>query len=189
MKILGIDPSLNSTGICLVEDGKAPKYFLIVSTNKYKSKKTQDFISGFKHKRLSVFLYNTQEPLTNSYSDKETAKTYNIISIKNALQNIIKKCKPDAAIMEGVSYGSSGAVADLAGLNYLFRSILYDCSVPLTVVSPNENKKNATGNGAANKEEMIYAWHQCDVIYKDIDKCIKTDDLADAYFLANFNNK
>ena len=44
-------------------------------------------------------------------------------------------------------------------------------------------KKRATGNGGADKDEMVWAWRQCDPKIKDVTD-IKVDDLADAFFLS-----
>lgn len=188
MKVLGIDPSLNSTGICLIDtEKKLPKYWIVTNDNKYKSAKMIEYITKeFRHKRLDICFWQHTDTTSKKYSDIEQTKTHNILNLKNIIASIIKKVKPDYVYMEGVSYASAGRVADLAGLNYLIRDICRDCQ--LHIISPNENKKIATGNGSADKEEMIFAWQKCDNLYKDIDKRIKTDDLADAYFLANIYN-
>ena len=190
MNIIGVDPSIDSTGICCLKDGEDPIYYLIVSSNKYKSKKMQEFIKTFDHDRLHIRFYHrcdvswTPYTLTD-YSLKEYLKTTDFNVICNHLKDIIQETSSELAFIEGISYGSAGHVVDLAGLNYLMRKTVISCNVMECIIAPTENKKIATGNGAAKKEEMIYAWHACDDIWKDIDKRIKTDDLADAYFLAH----
>lgn len=134
--------------------------------------------SGYKSK------YN-KKPDSSDYVAKEMAKTINIYAITSCIRDIIKSAKPDVICMEGISYGSVGSASliDLAGLNYSIRIGAMDKNVDIEIVSPTDLKKRATGNGGAEKEEMVWAWHQCDSKIKDI-KDIKVDDLADAFFLS-----
>ena len=66
--------------------------------------------------------------------------------------------------MEGVSYGStgSGALVDLAGLNFAIRLVLLQMNINLTIVAPTELKKFAVANGGASKEQMVDAWLRID---------------------------
>lgn len=196
MTVIGIDPSINSTGICVLKDNEEPIYYIIASSDKYKSKKSQEFIEDFNHPRIKIFLYKKEKHVDNTdkyanYAQKEWTKSYNMFCIENILKSIISKHCPDKALMEGISYGSVGsqALADLAGLNYILRKSLFDCKVPVTIIAPTEVKKAAIGNGGATKEAMVHAWKKCDPsIYKDIsDTPIVVDDIADAYFIAKMN--
>ena len=54
----------------------------------------------------------------------------------------------------------------------------------MVIVSPTSLKTRATGNGGAEKKEMIWAWKQCDKNIANVTE-IKIDDLADAFFLSN----
>ena len=87
--------------------------------------------------------------------------------------------------MEGISYGSAGSASlvDLAGLNYCIRMTAIRRGIPFHIVSPMSLKKEATGNGGADKDEMVWAWKQCDSNISKITE-IKIDDLADAFFLS-----
>lgn len=189
-KIIGIDPSINSTGVCVISlnnTKKNTKYYLIQPDNYLSKKKTESFESITK-KYLIRYTY-TKLSNEGSYSQKEYNKSLNILSIINNLKVILKKEKPSHAYMEGVSYGSIGSAAlvDLSGLNFCIRCLLDSLKIPFTIVSPTELKKFTTGNGAAQKDEMIYCWLNCDskmTIYSDF----KIDDCADAYFLASYNN-
>lgn len=90
--------------------------------------------------------------------------------------------------MEGISYGSAGAgqVADLAGLNYMIRSIFLKYNLKFTIIPPTSLKNFAVGNGAATKDVMIASWKKIDKNIEKIDS-IKIDDLADAFFLAHYD--
>ena len=65
----------------------------------------------------------------------------------------------------------------------MVRYMLTSLGIPFTIISPTSNKKNATGNGNADKDMMIDAWRRLDHSISDIQD-IKIDDLADAFFLS-----
>ena len=178
--IIGIDPSLNSTGIC-INNSKNNIYYIIPS-------KMTKKMSNFKHKRVHFLPYEKQDIKGLEYKDKEYAKTNNVYNICQNIKTVIKKHKPSMVIMEGVSYGSTGSAAlvDLSGLQFAIRMILIDMKVPFVIASPTSVKKFAVANGQAEKDIMIDAWKRLDKEMNDITE-IKIDDLADAYFLAHYN--
>ena len=188
MKIIGIDPSINSTGICVNVDNKKYKYHIITNTQSL-TKKALNNIPNINDIKYHVF---NKEHNDMSYDTKEQCKIYNISQIVSFISKILKSEKPDAAYMEGISYGSgnSSALADLAGLNYMIRYTLYTYFNDINkihIISPKELKSKASGNGNANKAEMTYLWLKCDpkmAKYNDL----KLDDLADAYFLSKLMN-
>ena len=90
-------------------------------------------------------------------------------------------------MQEGISYGSSirtKSIFDLAGLNYLLRNIFIhyrDCV--FTIATPANIKKFATGKGNAKKQQIIEAFLSQ---YNKLKQIPKVDDIADAYFMAQF---
>lgn len=190
MIYIGIDPSLNSTGICINVDGNC-KYYIITSKM---TKKMKDF----KNEYIQYLPYEKEDTnkKLNEYADVEFNKAHNIYNICVSVKQVIKanvewyagdninNCE---VFMEGVSYGSLGSAAlvDLSGLNFAIRNVLIELGVKFTIVSPSQNKKFATGLGNADKEHMIFSWLMIEKHLKDI-KDIKIDDLADAYFLSNY---
>lgn len=65
---------------------------------------------------------------------------------------------PDLAVVEGPSYGSSGAGTwDRAGLWWLVIDRLFNEAVPVAVVPPAVLKRYATGKGTATKPDMRVA--------------------------------
>ena len=194
MKILSVDPSINSTGICVREGMLKPRYYIIASSDKYKTKKDRAFLLTFHHDRLTILGYDKSKesdvPAESLYNKKEHNKTDNILSIRDRFIEVMEKERPDVVVIEGISYGSTGssALADLAALNYMFRTVISDFDTDFIIVSPTGNKKAAVGNGNATKEEMIFAWRQCDSLADELaDTPIVTDDIADAYFLSCIN--
>lgn len=212
MKIIGLDLSINSTGVCVYNDGKsqlkggdkAPtnKYYIIAADKSLKVSQRNfiEFLSTlnpiesknaqYKEARicLQYMIYQKEASgVSAMYQQKEMEKSDNIYQIVHRIELIIKKEKPDYVVIEGIAYGSanSKALADLAGLNHAVRYMLNLRGIPFVMITPKSNKKQATGNGAAKKDEMLYAWLACDNRLDSIKDDLKLDDLADAYFLAH----
>lgn len=190
-KTLGIDQSFNCTGVCLhtVEtkySGEKEReihsyqYWLIPSSKVYTKK-----MAKFANPWITIEPY--EKMIGEDYVGKEVAKTMNICTICSIIESIIQIEKPNSIVMEGISYGSRGSAAlvDLAGLNYCIRMIAIRRGLNVVIVSPTTLKHIATGNGGAEKEEMVWAWKQCDKNIADIND-IKIDDLADAFFLSKY---
>ncbi len=181
MTSIGLDLSINSTGICVYNcENKNTEYHIIGSKFTKKTiDSSQNIISLTKYTKMDI---DKQSP----YHIKESTKTINIYNIANEIEKIVKTYHPQVATIEGVSFQSSGSVVDLAGLNYVVRKILMDNKIKTFIVSPTQNKKFATGNGQAEKDVMISAWQKSDPKVLSIPNYIKIDDLADAYFLARY---
>ena len=190
-KVLGVDQSLNCTGVCLHtikttygknynEEKHEYKYWMIPS------KPTKKMLA-FKHPCLIIEPYNRKTG--TDYISKEIAKSFNIYDICDILSTIIVTEKPDALCIEGIAYGNTGSASlvDLAGLNYCIRMLSIRYGLELMIASPTSLKKMATGNGGATKDEMVWAWKKCDYNIKDIND-IKVDDLADAFFLSKYDD-
>jgi Holliday junction resolvasome RuvABC endonuclease subunit len=178
--IIGIDPSINSTGICVKSD-KGIKYYLITSKSTKKMKE-------FKNPHIVLFNYEKISTKDMDYAEKEYYKSNNIYKICDLVDKIISINRPEKIYMEGISYGSvSGAsLADLSGLNFALRNIFIANKIPFEIISPTSVKKFATANGNAEKELMIDAWRRLDNNIRNITE-IKIDDLADSYFIAHYS--
>ena len=177
---IGIDLSLNSTGIAVDHNGKYMDYYLIVPKMTKKLKQLT---------KITVLNYGkTEITKSDSYQERENKKFKNIHNIAECIDYILTFYKDEDchAYIEGISYGSSStkALADLAGLNYCVRNVLYNNDIDFTIVSPMSNKKFACGIGNADKSVMIESWLQCDKNMRSVVEGIKCDDLADAYFLS-----
>ena len=177
MIVMGIDPSITCTGIC-ISDGHKHIYNIITSKNTKK-------LRNFAHNRVHITIYNKLETKGLSNEMRETSKTDNIYNIICAINALIDAHHPDLVVMEGVAFNATGTVADLAGLNYIIRYILKTRNIPFIIATPTTIKKFAVGNGGADKDLMVYAWEQLEPDLKDI-KEIKVDDIADAFFMAQY---
>lgn len=183
---IGIDPSINCTGVCVTMNNEN-HYYLIPS----KMTKKMD---GFKHDYICILPYRKYTTKAGEYSEKEKYKTANIENICYRIKRIIEFIKEQhnddiIVFMEGVSYGSVGSAAlvDLSGLNFAIRITLLNMKIPFEIISPTSVKKFAVANGQAEKDIMIDAWKRLDKNISNISS-IKIDDLADSYFLAHYEN-
>lgn len=184
MTVVGLDLSINSTGICVYDTDTRQSVYYIVG-----SKFTKKALN-YQHNRLILIPYEkTTVDSKLEYSVKERLKTYNIYNIVSAIKQVLLSYDVDAVAIEGISFGSTGSAAliDLSGLNYMVRMACMESNIPYVfIVSPTQNKKFASGNGSAEKDVMISAWNKMDKTMADIADYVKVDDIADAYFLARY---
>ena len=189
---IGIDPSINSTGICIHEVNTNHNIYYIVSSKP--TKKTIEYCNS--SKEINLCLYKKLETKgVEEYYMKEKIKSKNIHNIVNIIEDIICNFFSlntyilDYIVMEGVSYGSvkGAALVDLAFLNSAIREMLYRKNYLFYIVAPTEVKKYAVGNGAAEKDTMIMSWKKIDKNISNLPDWFKCDDIADAFFMAYYN--
>ena len=184
MVTIGLDLSINSTGVCIYNTSRLQSFYYIISP-----KFTKKAISCHNaHLALMTYKKTTVDPKLD-YSVKEELKTYNIYNIVKSIKLILDSWRPDVVTIEGVSFGSTGSAAliDLSGLNYMVRMACIEAEVPnVFIVSPTQNKKFATGNGSAEKDVMISAWQKLEKHMIGVEQYVKVDDIADAYFMARY---
>ena len=190
---VGIDPSINSTGISINiwEDGTLfTEVFYIIKGNKLtrKEQKVKEDAD------LASIVYETYEKIDiktaeNSH-ELELIKTKNLLHIVDIISHIINKyskhCDEIYVGMEGLSYGSSSrtrSIYELAGLNYLIRNKLMTSHMcKLYILPPTEVKKFATGIGNCSKDAVINVFSS---IFPHLLKIPKIDDIADSWFICN----
>lgn len=175
MDILGIDPSLSSTGIYYTG---TKEYWLICS--KPTKKLLRSKING-----VHVVPYEYSPQTNLSGPERELMKAMNVYRITNEIRKIIEKTHPDHVVLEAVAFNAGGTIDSLAGLNYAIRSILIEHKIPFTVLSPTTVKKYFVGNGGAKKDLMIRSWSLVESRSTDILSINKGDDLADAFAMAH----
>lgn len=182
MIYIGIDPSINSTGLTVIDGDN--EYFYIIKPNKLTKAEEScqhDFIN------LNYILYQ-KNPIDKNekYWRKEQIKLTNFLNIVKKIKEIINSFDGiKKVVMEGVAYGSkSNNLVDLAGLNYLLREALTDTD--LYICAPSEVKKFASGNGNCNKQTMIDLFTG---IYPEFAALPKVDDISDSFFMAKLSQK
>ena len=130
MLIIGIDPSLTSTGIVVLRGNKV---------------------------ELAVTTKNKPELGT---IDRVRLIYERIVCVAESLTDGEKWQAPDLIVIEGFSYGSKGrSVFDIAYLGWRIREELErlrtEDNIPWLEVPPSQLKKFATGQGNANKEIIL----------------------------------
>lgn len=192
---IGIDPSLNSTGLCFLYydgDEKLKEYFAITKPNKL-TKKEKEFDDKYLFFDYWVYDKDDLKDIEDNIT-KELIKTNNYIRNADKIIEIIKQNtnQNDTVyiVQEAISYGSSmrtKSVFDLAGLNYILRYILiylksryYNYDTKIAFIPPTQIKKFATGSGNCSKDTIINAFK---IIYPNFD-LPKIDDICDAYYMA-----
>lgn len=194
---VGIDPSINSTGITIARyenNVEVEIKFYIIKNGKLAKRESvaNDSIDNFEY-----IIYNKID-LTQFKDDNhvfEYYKTKNMVEVVNTIYDLIlNEVKKYSAIVnvviEGISYGSSirtKSIFDLAGLNYMIRYKLITGDIQhlnLSIATPSNIKKYATGKGNANKESIMTIFKY---IFPEMQNIPKLDDIADSYFMAMFS--
>lgn len=204
---IGIDPSINSTGIVIRLCDKSlrekwSKYYILKGdtheitkkTNRPKSPLSKAELEAQKrYDNFNYILYDKIPIEAKATSiENEHAKTASFISLIDRLiklvslewQNAAAPAAPNTyVVIEGISYGSTiktSSVFDLAGLNYMIRTAMMKFGSNLIIAPPSHVKKFATGLGNANKDLMIETFKS---IHPEFD-IPKIDDIADAFFMS-----
>lgn len=125
MRVLGIDPSLRSTGVAVVEtDCKSGKMFTLLS---------YDCLKMSTSLKVSDCLYRISE----------------------SVLSIIEKFKPDSASLESGFYAKNAKIAMLLGATRgVVIACCAKCDVPVYEYSPRRIKQAVVGFGAANKQQV-----------------------------------
>ena len=191
---IGIDPSINSTGMTIRTDTGFCRFFIIKGDKLTKKEKNAQSNNS---EIFEYCLYQKENVKdTNNAHERELAKAHNLSTIADTIYNIIEELLQQfrktstidsvTICMEGISYGSihSAAVMDLAGLNYLIRDRLHHHTVvgTLLVTPPAEVKRLYTGSGNANKQLMISTFKGS---FPDFD-LPKIDDVCDSEGMAKY---
>lgn len=189
---IGIDPSINSTGITIKNSDGSCNFFIVKGGRLTKKEKEASlkYVDIFKY-----ILYDKKEVKeTEDRYEFELAKAHNLSCIADTILSLINdiiynmnkesKVESISICMEGISYGSikSAAIMDLAGLNYLIRDRLKEKFDNFFICPPAEIKKFYTGSGNSNKDLMIKAFRGT---FPDLN-LPKIDDLVDSYAMASF---
>ena len=160
-KIIGLDLSINSTGIYT----STGEYYIVTSKLTKEMSKCVD---------VNIIDYEKTDDINK-----------NLERIADIIMYIIMKIKPKLVVIEDVAMGAtfSRSLIDLTGLNYWVRALLTQNGVKFITVPPTRWKKELIGNGQATKDLIIDAWKK---ITKNNINLKKTDDIADAYFLCKY---
>ncbi|OIN81646.1 crossover junction endodeoxyribonuclease RuvC [Mycobacterium malmoense] len=152
--VVGIDPSLTSTGIAALSDGRP------------------------------VLLRSIGHGSRNgtSYAHRSDRIVSQARAVLAAIETGIRTQQPDLAVIEGPAYAHANAYThDCAGLWWGLYSGLRARKIPISVIAPTTRAKWATGTGRADKRAVLDAVR---TTWKPWAKLITNDDIADALTLA-----
>lgn len=175
---IGLDLSINSTGVCICEDTKDPVYYFIIPDKLSKKQK-----AASQHKRINFITYDKIKGNDDHNINHITSKIMEII--KGLLNDDIK------VVIEDVALAAKGAsIITLTLLNGWMRCLLAQNGIDYITVPPTQWKKVMLGNGSADKELIVYCWSAIDnsacVALMNNGIVAKHIDIADAYFLAKY---
>jgi crossover junction endodeoxyribonuclease RuvC len=127
-RIAGIDQSLNSTGVVII-DVSSGDIILAESIELNKGKKTPKLFGAAR-----------------------------LIHIRDEVKRFLSLGQADFVVLEGYSFGSRGSsIFDLGEIGGAIRVLAHDLGLPFETVPPKTLKKYIAGNGNASKEEMAEA--------------------------------
>jgi len=117
--------------------------------------------------------------------DKPVNELIRIRKIVEEIELIISDNIPDIAVIEGMAYmaRNTSALVQLAALNYMTRSLLFDYKIPFTIVVPTTLKKFVTGKGNSKKDVMLIE------TYKRYGVTLLNDNENDAFGLAKIGEE
>lgn len=173
MIVIGIDPSITSTGIVVLRNGEIERALTT------KNKPELGVIERVR--RIYEQINNVIENLATCSSAAYFAANY--LESPPLSPKKIQWEPPSLIVIEGFSYGSKGrGVFDIAYLGYRIREELEryrtEDDIPWLEVSPSQLKQFATGKGNANKEIVLQQ------VYKRWGVELTDNNQADAYVLA-----
>lgn len=152
---IGIDFSINSTAMC-IKKGESIHFFSFVPNYKpgYSAFKAHELLEP----DLTIISYKKDNTIKDPIRDQEI-KLENANRLSQVIIEEIKKLKthPTEIRIEGFSYASKGnSFIDLIMFNsFLKLKIIQEWGMIIKVIPPKTLKKAYTGNGNANKVDMI----------------------------------
>lgn len=163
---LGLDLSLVGTGIVALDEQRVLLAALLATEPMPKAVRDREPGVRVKRDGSKVFRGSSREE--------------RIEFIRRRVASAIRKFEPGVVCIEGYSFASKGSsMTDLAELRGVILNVVHRAGLETDhIIAPPTLKKLATGNGGADKSEMIAA---AQAMWP---KCPDDDNIADAYHLA-----
>lgn len=188
---LGIDPSINSTGLTLLHVNRGD---VIAVANIITPYVYTDINSN-------IYVYDKVAETKAEVSTKEHYKMLNFVKICNAAEDLIKCMQADLMIssiqvfaIEGISMNAqfkraSSNVYDLSALNYAIRAKVFSLTNCKAIyIPPRSLKLKTIGDGSASKQAMYEKFCKDtnqEIVFSNVQKDKPhLVDLADSYAAA-----
>lgn len=174
MNILGLDLSINGSGVCLLQCDD--------QTLKVTNTKFLGFTKVKKNETHSEYLNICL--LDKSYADIPYHHRGEIII--NAIEKYIDLSVVDVFAVEDYAYGATGAVFNIAEVCGAIKEKLYVRNIPYKKYPPSSIKQFATGKGGVDKLEMGIAFNKLNITISESLKDFESpkSDLVDAFWIA-----
>ena len=176
VKVLGVDASLNKTGLVELTDGVMTNYWFMTNDKSLYKK------IGPEH---SLF-YGVDDKDV----DRQKSAILRLVAIERLFKNFLENHTYDFIGMEDYALGMSRGAHQLGEVGGVFRILLYMNGVPFRLHDPNTIKMFTTDNGNADKIKMKAAIKKNYGIVFNFDKLTDkqndavSEDLADAFAIA-----
>ena len=181
---VGIDSSVHSTGLAIrSEDNTFSKFYVITS------------LATEHSATVSQVVYEHLNTNTKKYTDDDLNKIKNGMKLGSKIVEIIERNRRlteaeevhiamEGSVMSFGFKGSKSRVNDLVAYNSCikYKILTYQNKNSFNIFAPKQVKKLYTGNGNANKQNIIDKFKQTFPEY-DFSKG-KNDDVCDAYALS-----
>lgn len=171
----GIDFSITSPSVCILEDGELKELHFFRHSDKQKKLLLMSF---------PVPLVVHEYPQWNHQYERFELLTEAVVAI-------VQDCSEIS--IEGYAYGATGMVFDIAECTGLFKYKMWGRNNECKVLTPSAIKKQATGKGNAKKIDMYKAFVDTTgldlaqifgLTVKEKNVPSPLSDIADAYWVA-----
>jgi Holliday junction resolvasome RuvABC endonuclease subunit len=159
IRVLGIDASLNKTGLVELTDGEMTNYWYATNNHSLFKKIGVDHALSFEIDTKDV--------------DHQKSAILRLIAIEKLFTTFFKEHTYDYIGMEDYALGMSRGSHQLGEVGGLIRMILYKNGVPFRLQDPNTIKQFTTNHGNADKVLMKKA------VASDFNVVFKFDNLTD----------
>lgn len=176
--VVGIDQSASGSAAVALVDGTLGPFLYFADTKKSAKEKGREACGEFE----------VWEPVVPKNLDDEVGKTRRLRAIREALSSFLRRTNPTHVAFEGYSMTRAPVASRILGeVGGVLRLLVSDLGFPFRVYPIEAVKTFATGNGAAEKAEMILAcrdrWDE--VNWTPFGKTEgAAGNLADAYVIA-----
>jgi Holliday junction resolvasome RuvABC endonuclease subunit len=179
--VVGIDQSANGSAAAVLENGRLAHVLFFADTKKASIEFSRSTMVG-------NFTAEAVEPVRLKTADDEVGKTRRLREIRDQLSTLLRTTNPTHVAFEGYSMTRAPVASRVLGeVGGIVRVLLADLRIPFRVYPVEAVKSFATGNGAAEKAEMVLAcrdrWDKPNFL-----RFGKTEgaagNLADAYVIA-----
>lgn len=169
MIYIGIDASLRSTGITIIEEKQIS--FYIITRKATKKQKSSPHYTVLEYRDitgdLTASLYNYIDCLRSLVKSKINAR-YDEVTV---------------ALEAPILAGNSRCLVDFGILSGFIRCMIHELGIKLIVVNNMTWKKELIGNGGADKDTTTMCFKKLNPQFKDY-SVKEINDIADSYFLA-----